>query len=321
MVVDIKPVQDYIHALENELEAGNTTEPSHRPALKTLLQSLVPGIIATNEPQHIIAVGAPDFRVRKNQLTIGYVETKDIGNSLDEALKTDQLKRYLNSLHSLILTDYLDFRWFVAGKLRLKQSLGTYAKDGKIKRDKEGIQKVAELLVNFLSSEPEPVGTPKELAHHMARLAHLVRDLIINTLKLELASGSLHAQMLAFRENLIPDLSIEQFADMYAQTIAYGLFAARCETDNGKDFTRQQASYLIPKTNPFLRKLFNHIAGPDLDEHIVGVVDDLAQILAQADMSAVMKGFGKSTGKEDPVVHFYETFLKEYDPKDRKSVV
>jgi len=318
MAADIKPVQDYIHALENELEAGNTTEPSHRPALKTLLQSLIPGTIATNEPQHIIAVGAPDFRVRKNQLTIGYVETKDIGNSLDEALKTDQLKRYLNSLHNFILTDYLDFRWFVAGKLRLKQGLGTYAKDGKIKRDKEGIQKVAELLVNFLSSEPEPVGTPKELAHHMARLAHLVRDLIINTLKLELASGSLHAQMLAFRENLIPDLSIEQFADMYAQTIAYGLFAARCETDNGKDFTRQQASYLIPKTNPFLRKLFNHIAGPDLDEHIVGVVDDLAQILAQADMSAVMKGFGKSTGKEDPVVHFYETFLKEYDPRTRE---
>ena len=91
-------------------------------------------------------------------------------------------------------------------------------------------------------------------------------------------------------DNLIPELSVEQFADMYAQTIAYGLFAARCETDNGKDFTRHEAAYLIPKTNPFLRKLFNHIAGPDLDESITWAVDDLAQILAWADMEAVLKG-------------------------------
>jgi len=312
------PIIDYIHALENELKAGDSTEHTHRPALKILLQSLIQGITATNEPQHITTVGAPDFRVRKKQLTIGYVETKDIGKNLDEELKTDQLKRYLSSLHNFVLTDYLEFRWFVAGKLRLKESLGTHTKDGKIKRDADGIQKVMELLVNFLSSEPEPIGTPKELAHHLARLAHMVRDLTINTLKAELATGALHAQLIAFRDNLIPDLSIEQFADMYAQTIAYGLFAARCEADIGQDFTREKAGYLIPKTNPFLRKLFNHIAGPDLDEHIVGAVDDLAQILAQADMSAVMKGFGKSTGKEDPVVHFYETFLKEYDPKTRE---
>jgi predicted helicase len=105
---------------------------------------------------------------------------------------------------------------------------------------------------------------------------------------------------------------------MYAQTIAYGLFAARCETDKGKDFTRQQAAYLIPKTNPFLRKLFNYIAGPELDESITWAVDDLAQILAWADMEVVLKDFGKSTGKTDPVVHFYETFLKEYDPKTRE---
>jgi predicted helicase len=105
---------------------------------------------------------------------------------------------------------------------------------------------------------------------------------------------------------------------MYAQTIAYGLFAARCDKSSGKDFTRQNAAYLLPKTNPFLRKLFNHIAGPDLDDRIAWLVDDLAQVLAQADMEAILKDFGKRTGKEDPVVHFYETFLKAYDPKIRE---
>ena len=310
-------IHDYIQALEKELSAGDNTEHTHRPALHALLESLNPDIIATNEPQHITAVGAPDFRIIKNKLAIGYVECKDIGKNLDEAFDTDQLKRYLHSFHNLLLTDYLEFRWYVGGKLRLKKTLGTLVK-GKIKQDKDSLQEVADGLISFLNHEPEPIGSPKELAGHMARLAHMIREIIINALKKELVTGSLHAQWQAFRENLIPELSVEQFADMYAQTIAYGLFAARCETDNGKDFTRQQAGYLIPKTNPFLRRLFDYIAGPGLDESIAWAVDDLAQILAWADMESVLKDFGKSTGKADPVVHFYETFLKEYDPKTRE---
>ena len=310
-------VHTYIQSLEKELSAGDTTEHTHRPALKALLESLNPDIIATNEPQHITAVGAPDFRIIKNKLAIGYVECKDIGKNLDEALETDQLKRYLHSFHNLLLTDYLEFRWYVGGKLRVKKTLGTLVKN-KVKQDKDSLQDVADGLTAFLNNEPEPIGSPKELAGHMARLAHMIREIIINALKKELVTGSLHAQWQAFRENLIPELSVEQFADMYSQTLAYGLFAARCETDNGKDFTRQQAAYLIPKTNPFLRKLFNYIAGPELDESITWAVDDLSQILAWADMDAVLKDFGKSTGKADPVVHFYETFLKEYDPKTRE---
>ncbi|MBA7620135.1 hypothetical protein ES703_27479 [subsurface metagenome] len=160
--------------------------------------------------------------------------------------------------------------------------------------------------------------TPKDLALRMARLAHMIRNLIIAAFEKEPESGSLHTQLLAFRESLIPDLQVDYFADMYAQTIAYGLFAARCTAPENKDFTRQNATYLLPKTNPFLRKLFNTIAGPDLDDRIAWSVDDLAQVLAQADMEAVLKDFGKRTAKEDPVVHFYETFLTAYDPKVRQ---
>jgi predicted helicase len=311
------PIHDYIEALDRELAAGNTTEHTHRPALKALFQALNPAVTATNEPQHITAVGAPDFRIIKNKLATGYVECKDIGINLDEVIKTGQLKRYLKSFQNLLVTDYLEFRWYVKGELRLKKSIGTLPKN-KIKPEKDNLSEIESLLTAFLNNEPEPIGSPKELAGHMARLSHIIREIIIKALGNELVTGSLHAQWQAFRENLIPELSIEQFADMYAQTIAYGLFAARCETDNGKDFTRQQAAYLIPKTNPFLRKLFNYIAGPELDESIIWAVDDLSQILAWADMEAVLKDFGTSTGKADPVVHFYETFLKEYDPKTRE---
>ena len=114
---------------------------------------------------------------------------------------------------------------------------------------------------------------------------------------------------------------------MYAQTIAYGLFAARVRTPSpsrgegrggGGPFTRQQAAWNLPPTNPFLRKLFNEIAGPDLDDRIAWLVDDLAYLLARADMAEVLKDFGKATQQEDPVVHFYETFLAAYDPQMRQ---
>ena len=314
---NLKLLAQYVHTIEKKLALGDATEHTHRLTLETLVEGLVSGITATNEPKHI-ECGAPDFILRKGSVTVGYIEAKDIGKSLDETEKTEQLKRYLPSLSNLILTDYLEFRWYVDGERRLSARLGTLTAESKIKRDNAGIQAVAELLSDFLTHKAEAVGTPKELAMRMARQAHLIRNLIINSFDKEPEGGSLHSQLAAFRDNLIPDLSVEYFADMYAQTIAYGLFAARCTSTTGKDFTRQNAAYLLPKTNPFLRKLFNQIAGPDLDDRIAWLVDDLAQVLAQADMEAVLKNFGKRTAREDPVVHFYETFLKEYDPKIRE---
>ena len=212
----------------------------------------------------------------------------------------------------------LNSAWYVDGEHRISARLGTPTKEGKIKKGNTGLEPVAELLEGFLSRKAEAVGTPRELALRMAKLAHMIRNLIVNAFMKEPEAGSLHNQLSAFRDNLIPDLSVEYFADMYAQTIAYGLFAARCTAPDSKEFTRQNAAYMLPKTNPFLRKLFNTIAGPDLDDRIAWLVNDLAQVLAQADMAAVLQNFGKRTAKEDPVVHFYETFLTAYDPKVRE---
>ncbi len=313
----MKPFDNYLQRIARELALGNATEHTHRAALEALIESLDDGIDAVNEPNRI-SCGAPDFVVVKGAATVGYVEAKDMGRSLDEAEKSDQLWRYLSSLTNLVLTDYLEFRWYVDGERRLTARLGTVAPDGRIVRDTAGKGAVVSLLQAFLSHRAAGVGTPRELARRMARLAHMIRDLIVNAFERELEDGGLHAQFRAFRDNLIPGLSVEQFADMYAQTSAYGLFAARCTDCAGSDFTRQNAAYLLPRTNPFLRALFNHIAGPDLDDRIAWIVDDLTQLLAQADMAAVLQDFGKRTAREDPVVHFYETFLKEYDQKIRE---
>ena len=111
---ELKSIQSYIHDIEKALAAGDATEHTHRPALKAFIEDFSAGIAATNEPEHI-ECGAPDFILRKGSVTVGYIEAKDIGKSLDETEKTDQLNRYRDSLTNLILTDYLEFRWYVGG--------------------------------------------------------------------------------------------------------------------------------------------------------------------------------------------------------------
>ena len=125
--------------------------------------------------------------------------------------------------------------------------------------------------------------------------------------------------MLSFQQMLIHDIDNKAFADIYAQTIAYGMFAARYHDPTLENFSRQEAAELIPKSNPFLRKLFQDIAGFDLDDRIAWIVDELVQIFLASDVADIMKNFGKSTKQEDPVVHFYETFLGEYNPALRKA--
>jgi hypothetical protein len=160
---NLKAFNTYLRSIENELSQGNATEHTHRSALKAVLESLGDGIVATNEPRRL-ECGAPDFVVTRGLTTIGYVEAKDVGKSLDEAEHSEQLHRYRDSLTNLVLTDYLEFRWYVDGELRLSVRLGTPTRDGRIKRDKAGIQAATWLFDDFLSHQAEPVGTPKELA-------------------------------------------------------------------------------------------------------------------------------------------------------------
>lgn len=310
-------IRSYLAAIEQALKAGNATEHTHRPALKAMLEAVGGDIQATNEPQRI-ACGAPDFILSRGVVPLGYVEAKDVGKPLHSIERDEQLLRYRESLSNLILTDYLEFRWYLDGEPRLTATLPRPDRNGRIRWDAQAAADVEQLLMQFISSELPLKATPKDLATRMAGLARLIRDLIARTFKAEEGQGELHAQLAAFRSVLIESLTPEQFADMYAQTLAYGLFAARCNAP-GTGFSRQSAASQLPKTNPFLRKLFHSIAGPDLDERIAWAVDQLAELLARADMSAILQDFGRRTRQEDPVVHFYETFLAAYDPKMREA--
>ena len=310
--------RDYLRKIEKNLATGSATEHTHRSALKTLLEAVGENIIAINEPKRI-ECGAPDYIITRAGTPIGYVEAKDVGRSLDAAERSEQMRRYRESLNNLILTDYLEFRWYVEGEHRETARLATLTIDGRIRTRRGGIQAVSGLLQKFFAQMVPTVGTPRELAQRMAALAGMTRDLIEETFRRESEEGALHAQLKAFRETLIPFLTPAEFADMYAQTITYGLFAARVRVPTGQDFTREKAAWNLPKTNPFLRRLFNQIAGPGLDDRIAWLVDDLAHLLARADMAEILRDFGRRTRQEDPVVHFYETFLGAYNPQMRKA--
>lgn len=311
-------MQAYLKAVESALRAGNATEHTHRPALKALIEGLAPGVVATNEPKRV-ACGAPDYIVTRGQTPLGYVEAKDVDVSLAKTERGEQLRRYLESLGNLVLTDYLEFRWYVGGEHRMTARLASTSADGKLRIEPGGAEATLQLLHAFLAAEAPTVAKPKELAERMAALARLIRETIERAFADEDGGGTLHQQMEGFRRVLLHDLTPAPFADMYAQTIAYGLFAARVNAPGEGRFTREHAAYELPKTNPFLRKMFGYVAGPELDARIEWAVDDLAELLSRADMAAVLRDFGRRTRQEDPVVHFYETFLAAYDPRMRES--
>lgn len=311
-------LQKYLRALNDARASGLATEHTYRPALKALIESLGRGtVVALNEPSQVDC-GAPDFIIQRDGIPLGHFECKDIGVDMGSASESEQILRYRNGLPNLILTDYLEFRWYVEGELRKSARLGRPSERGEITLDGDGGREMEDMIASFFEVYPPTITNAGDLAQRMAAKASLLREAISLALDQEGVSGPLSDLLEAYRRVLIEDLSSDDFADMQAQTAAYGLFAARCGYDRASrgPFTRQSA--VFADTTPFLRDVFGRIAGPDIDPRIAWIVDDLARLLDCADMGAILSGFGGRGAREDPVVHFYEDFLAAYDPALRE---
>ncbi len=311
-------LRDYRRELERTRATGQATEHSYRPALRTLAQELGgAGVHALNEPSRV-ACGAPDFIVERRGVPVGHIECKDVGADLNQDERDEQLKRYRTALPNLILTDYLEFRWYADGELRETARLGRFDRRGKIVANREGLGQVTGLFQAFLAADTPSIGQSRELAERMAAKTRLLRDGVERILEWEGQSGPLSDLLAAYRDVLFLQLPADEFADLQAQTAAYGLFAARCLHDpKSGPFTRRSA--VFAETTPFLREVFGHIAGPGVDSRLAWIVDDLARLLDRADMAEILADFGRRTRREDPVVHFYEDFLAAYDPKRRAA--
>jgi predicted helicase len=319
--------ESYLQQLQQNLELGS--ERSHYPALQQLINNASIGINSVIEEKKNKA-GIPDFTVRNNNSLIGFIEAKKIGEDLNKIQESEQLKRYLDSHigQNLILTNFLEFRLFRDGKLYLYGTLGNL-KNNQIIFNKD-FTKTADLINNFANFQEKTINNYLDLAQQMAIYTKSVKYAMEECLKLEDETGELTKLKLAFKELLLPDLDNNNFADMYAQTIAYGLFTARFyhgqnspllqeEEAKEMEFNRQNASFYISNKIPFLKGLFKTIIGKDINTQIDWAIDNLIELFGNVDMNHILENFGQETGREDIIVHFYETFLASYEVSLRRG--
>lgn len=319
-------IDAFIARVQATHRTGAATEHSYRSAIEQLINGLTEGIVALNEPKRV-QCGAPDFIVQRGEVAVGHIEAKDLGLSLT-ALKDankDQQQRYRQALPNLVYTNCLDWQFFADGELVAQASIGQLQPGvlpglAHIQPSPAQYSALENLLRNFVAQRPQTITSPQVLAKLMAGKAALIKDVLRLALEADAEQQTpLAGQYQAFKEHLIHDITPAEFADLYAETMAYGLFAARLHDPSLETFSRQEALELLPKSNPFLRSLFGYVAGPELDERVRWIVDDLALVFQATNAHKLMQGFGSLTGRRDPFLHFYETFLAAYNPAKRKA--
>jgi predicted helicase len=263
--------------------------------------------------------GNPDFRIWDGkQKIIGYIEAKDLGVDLDKIEDSEQLKRYLSTFPNVILTNYTEFRLYRNGQQIDKVSV---ARPFVIKKLStvppiENEDKLSGLLQRFLDFSLPKTFTAKTLAVELAKRTKFLKDEVVIE-ELRTNTEAIHGFYEAFKEYLIAGISQEEFADLYSQTITYGLFAARLRS--GEEFSRKLAYTFIPKSIGILRDIFKYISLEDIPLQMEIIIDDIAEVLACADAKKLLDQYYHAGKGSDPVLHFYETFLSEYDPATREK--
>ena len=263
--------------------------------------------------------GNPDFRVWDGrQKIIGYIEAKDLGVDLDRIEDSEQLERYRSTFPNVILTNFTEFRLYREVEPVAQVSI---ARPFIIKKlstvpPLENEVKFFELLERFLDFSLPKTYTAKTLAVELAKRTKFLKDEIVSE-ELKGGTESIHGFYEAFKEFLIAGISEDEFADLYSQTITYGLFAARLRAE--KDFNRKLAYSYIPKSIGILRDVFKFISLEDLPQQMEVIIDDIAEVLNVADAKKILDQYYHEGKGSDPVLHFYETFLSVYDPKTREK--
>jgi predicted helicase len=266
--------------------------------------------------------GNPDFRVWDGkQHVVGYIEAKKPGENLDIIEETEQLLRYRSTFPNLILTDFYEFRLYRNGD-KVDSTLlarSFIAKKLKTIPPIEKESKLISLLEKFFLFSLPKVYTAENLAIELAKRTGFLRDEIISKEleEEEKGKGRILGFYQAFNQYLVANLTHEDFADIYAQTITYGLFAARTKAKNG--FTRKNAYDLIPQTIGILRDVFQFISLGTVPLQMEVMIDDIAEVLHVADVNKILQEYYRKGKGEDPIVHFYETFLNIYDPTTREK--
>ena len=329
----IDAVEKYVAEVAKLAKTGNATEHTFRGALATLLDALAPGLKAVNEPKRT-ECGAPDFVVQnKDGAGVFFVEAKCIGDDdLDGKKRSghkEQFDRYKDAFAPIIFTDYLDFRFYWHRQFDRSVCIADWDGEGKVKGKPENYAALIEIVADAANAQPQQIDSAKRLAELMAAKARMLQTAAFNYIKPlaeawdrggddapDLIKFPLLDMLLGLREVLMPDVGAEEFSDIFAQTLTYGMFAARLNDPTPETFTRHEAMDRIPRTNPFLHELFSYVA-LKIEDQLVWIVDDLSDLFRSVNVAKLMRDY-RRTGA-DPMIHFYEDFLAAYDAGLRKD--
>ncbi len=321
-------LKEYLQNLQRSINKGDATEPSLYKHLEKLLndfaeENKIKNFDVTTLPKQTEA-GNPDFRVwdGKNHIT-GYIEAKDPSvKNLDHTEDTDQLKRYRTTFPNVILTNFYEFRLYRDEELIAKAQIGrpAIAKHLKTAPPVEHEDEFKELMNKFFSFSLPQVKDAKKLALELAKRTRFLRDEVVS-IELEEEQKKEKKNILgfyeAFKKYLIASLTEKQFADLYSQTLTYGLFAARTRAD--KEFNRELAFTFIPNTIGILKDVFRFISLGDPPKSLQIIIDDITEVLKVTDVKKILHDYFTEGKGKDPIIHFYETFLTAYDPSIREK--
>jgi predicted helicase len=315
----------YLKSIASTTMQGDAREESYYDSLKVLFTDFPLDkerkTKVTVLPKQTEA-GNPDFRVWDGaHFIVGYIEAKLPGTNLDQIETTEQLQRYLNTFPNLILTDFYEFRLYRDGQEIERATIGRRFTAQKLKTTPqlENIAAFEKLANQFFGFKLPKTFTAESLAVELAKRTRFLRDQVVaeELKESEEGKGDIFGFYNAFQKYLIPSLTPEQFADLYSQTITYGLFAARTRTEG--EFSRRLAFESIPHSIGVLRDVFHFISLGKPSPHMEVIVDDIAAILNAADINSILDKYYREGKGEDPIVHFYETFLNQYDPTTREK--
>lgn len=328
-------------------DRDDKTEHSDRGALETLLNAAAhaadSGIRIIHEAKKVPGSGAPDFKIMKAAMILGYVENRTVGENLDQILKSEQIARYKALSNNILLTDYLQFIWIKAGKVNGREIIAFPGDlEGKPKKTREDrVKAVSDLLRGFFSIAPEGIGRAQQLALALATRSHYLRDFLESELhrqEKEHMEGRLYGLYQIFRDEVFHELALGEFAEAFAQMLAYGLFLAKLNSE-GKAIALVNARQFVPGSFRLIRELVQFLDDLTVPEYVEirWVVEEILSIINGLNLPAIREDLSfkhrkainrkmKAKDEEehrlferDPFIYFYEDFLAKYDAKMKKS--
>ncbi|WP_301007850.1 type ISP restriction/modification enzyme [Helicobacter sp. UBA3407] len=332
----------------NEIQGISPQDKEHtyRTHLQNFLESLKESLMLENKTLQSLTIkhepnndkegrGAPDFLIQNQGLIIGYIENKRVNADLDSVAQSPQIEKYLRLSDNLMLTDYLRFclvRKNDKGKVHIVQEyricdlsqLKATLKNRALLESKE--KELTELFKLFFTHSPKPIVAAKEFANSLAQRTQILKDSLIE------AQDNSHIISLyeTFKEQLYKELDFTEFADSFAQTLTYSLFLARLNNTSGKEIDLYNAKAFIPKSFPLIRAMSGFLDDLEDLDSIKWLIEEILYIINHIDIISIIKELNKVSEKDllghyttqfthkDPYLHFYETFLSQYDPRLRE---